>query len=228
VTIAVVGLGAGGHAKVVIELLRLNGGYKIVGLLDRKPELVGLTVLDVPILGDDTLLEELVSRQIQHFFVGLGSTGNIAPRRGLYELARSKGMAPVDAIHPSAIISSSAILGQGVTIAANAVINACTVIGENVIVNTGAIIEHDCMLGNHVHVATGARLASTVVVGEGAHIGAGATIRQCIKIGQGAIVGAGAVVVRDVPPHITVVGVPALPMKQRLPQDEVRKHGEQF
>ncbi len=225
-TIAVVGLGAGGHAKVVIELLRLNGGYEIVGLLDRKQELVGQMVLDVPILGNDSLLDKLVSQGIQHFFVGLGSTGNIAPRRVLYELAHSMNMTPVDAIHPSAIISSSVTIGQGVTISANAVINSCAVLGDNIIVNTGAIIEHDCLLGNHVHIATGARLAGSVVVGEAAHIGAGATILQCIKIGQGAIVGAGAVVVKDVQPYTTVIGVPARPQRQASLEDELLRHGE--
>lgn len=212
-TIAVVGLGAGGHAKVVIELLRLNGGYEIVGLLDRNPELLGHLVLGIPILGNDDLLNKLVGQGVQHFFVGLGSTGNTIPRQCLFELACSKNMIPVNAIHPNAIISPSVNLGQGITIAASAVINACAVLGENVIVNTGAIIEHDCVLGSHVHVATGARLASTVTVGDGAHIGAGATILQCIEIGQRAIVGAGAVVVEDVPPHATVIGVPARPLR---------------
>ena len=212
--IKVVGLGAGGHAKVVIEILRSHKSYELIGLLDPKPQLQGRSVLGVPVLGGDDLLAVLKRDGVCHFFVGLGSIGDTRPRQRLFELAMKYGMKPVDAIHSQAIISPSAVLGEGVTIMAVAVINACAHLGVNVIVNTGAIVEHDCVIGDHVHIATSAQLASTVQVGAGVHIGAGATVRQCITIGEGAIVGAGAVVIKDVPLHTVVVGVPACPLHE--------------
>lgn len=211
----VVGLGAGGHAKVVIEILRAMGGYEFIGLLDPKQELWDTEVLGVPVLGDDALLPELRSQGIHYAFIGLGTVGDTRPRRRLYEKARQKGFEIVQAIHPQAVVAPSVAIGHGPTIMAGAVINAAAKLGDNVIVNTGAIVEHDCIIGDHVHVATGAQLASTVQVGTGAHIGAGATVRQCITIGEGAIVGAGAVVVKDVPNDVTVAGVPARILKER-------------
>lgn len=205
----VVGLGAGGHAKVVVEILRLIGGYELVGLLDRKRELWGTEILGVQVLGDDTLLAKLYEQGVRHVFIGVGSIGNTRPRRMLYEIARKDGFEVVYAVHPQAVIACSAEIGQGCTIMASAVVNAAARLGDNVIINTGAIVEHDCVIGNHVHIATGARLASTVTVGEGSHIGIGATVRQCVRIGRDAIVGAGAVVVNDVPNDVVVVGVPA-------------------
>ena len=213
--IKVVGLGAGGHAKVVIEILRSHKSYELIGLLDPKPELHGKSVLGVPVLGDDDLLPVLKREGICHFFVGLGSVGDTRPRQRLFELALQYGMKPVDAVHPQAIISPSAELGEGVTIMAGAVINACARLGVNVIVNTGAIVEHDCVIGDHVHIATGARLASTVQVGNGVHIGAGATVLQCVRIGENVLVGVGAVVIRDVPPRVTVVGCPARVLQRK-------------
>jgi len=207
--IRVVGLGAGGHAKVVIEILRLTGDYKLVGLLDPKQELWGTEVLGVPVLGDDDLLAELYDRGVGHAFIGLGTVGDTRPRRRLYEKANRHGFQIVRAIHPQAVIAPSVEIGHGPTIMACAVINAAARLGDNVIINTGAIIEHDCVIGDHVHIATGARLASNVYVGEGTHIGIGASIRQCVHIGRNAIVGAGAVVVDDVPDNVVVVGVPA-------------------
>lgn len=210
--IPVIGLGAGGHAKVVIEILRQNSRYELAGLLDPKPEMHGQKILDVPILGNDNLLSQLVSNGIRNFFIGLGSAGNIAPRQKLYELARLYKLCAVNAIHPNAIISPSAVLGNGITIMAGAIINANAILGDNVIVNSGAIVEHDCIIANHVHIATGAKLTGAVHVKTGAHIGAGATIIQNICIGDYAVVGAGAVVVMDIPSHTTVVGIPAKPL----------------
>lgn len=205
----VIGLGAGGHAKVMIEALRLSGGHQIVGLLDPRQELWHANVLDVPVLGDDSLLPELLQQGLSLAFIGLGGTGDNGPRRRLYEHALAQGFRAVQVIDPRAVISPSALLGDGLTVMAGAVINAEARLGVNVIVNTGSIVEHDCVIGNHVHVATGAKLGSTVRVGEGAHIGLGASVRQGIYIGEGAIVGAGAAVVKDVEPMTVVVGVPA-------------------
>ena len=205
----VIGVGAGGHAKVLVETLQLVGGYELVGLLDPKPEIWNTNVLGIPVLGDDCLLATLYYDGVRHAFIGLGSVGDTGPRRRLYEEVRGRGFEIVQTIHPQAIIAPSAQIGHGSTIMAAAVVNTATILGTNVVVNTGAIVEHDCVIGDHVHIASGARLASTVHVGEGTHIGLGACIRQCIHIGRQVVVGAGAVVVDDVPDNVVVVGVPA-------------------
>jgi sugar O-acyltransferase (sialic acid O-acetyltransferase NeuD family) len=207
--IRVVGFGAGGHAKVVIEILRSIQEYEIAGLLDTRKELWGTSVLGVEVLGDDSMTADLKKRGIDHAFIGVGTVGDALPRRQLYEKVSNFGFKIVPAIHAAAIVSSSAMISDGPTIMAGAIVNAEAIIGNNVIVNTGAIVEHDCVIGDHVHIATGARLAGGVHVGPGSHIGIGAVVRQEIRIGEGAIVGAGAVVVKDVPAGTTVVGVPA-------------------
>ena len=207
--VEVVGLGAGGHAKVVIEILKLNNEYAIVGLLDERSEKAGTEVAGIPILGDDSMISDLHARGIHHAFIGVGTVGHGNRRPQLYESLRTQGFTLVAAIHPSAVISPSAQLGAGPTIMAGAVINAGALIGDNVIVNTGAIVDHDCIIGDHSHVATGACLSGAVKVGKGAHIGVGAVVRQAISIGSNSVVGAGAVVINDVPDNVVVVGVPA-------------------
>ena len=194
---------------MVIEILHLMGGYDLVGLLDADPALWGSEVLGVPVLGDDMLLSEIYDQGVRNAFIGVGTVKCSEPRRALYEQVRQTGFETVAALHPRAIISPTAKIGDGPTIMAGAVINPNASVGDNVIINTGAIVEHDCMIGNHVHVATGARLAGSIKIGDGAHIGIGATIREGIRVGRGSIVGAGAVVVSDVPEFVLVVGVPA-------------------
>jgi UDP-perosamine 4-acetyltransferase len=209
-----IGLGAGGHAKVIIEILRLRGEFEVIGLLDANAELHGARVSEVLVIGDDTLMPELFARGVRHGFVGLGSTGDNRPRAALYTMARENGFDVIAAIDPRSIISPSVTIGEGAIIMPGAIINAGTRIGDNVIVNTGAIIEHDCSIGNHVHVATGARLGGGVAVLDGAHVGLGAGIRQGVRVGRNAVVGAGAVVIHHVPNNATVVGIPARPLKR--------------
>lgn len=212
--VPVVGLGAGGHAKVVIEILRACGKYEVVGLLDPQEDLWGTEVLGVSVRGDDSKLRGLYTDGVRHAFIGLGGLGCTAARRKLYETAQQEMFEVVAAIHPDAVVSPSVRIGDGPTVMAGAVVNADATLGSNVIINSGAIVEHDCVIEDHVHIATGARLAGNVRVGEGAHVGAGATVRQSITIGYRAVVGAGAVVVKDVPPCLVVVGVPARPMRE--------------
>ncbi len=212
--IDIVGLGAGGHAKGMIEILQMAERFNLVGLLDPNEKLHGTEILGVPVLGADDLLPKLKQEGVRHFFIGLGGSGDNTPRKRLFELALDHGIEPVDVIHSRAVVSLSAELAPGTVIMAGAVVNACSRVGQNVILNTNTVVEHDCEIGDHVHISTGANLASTVIVGDGAHIGAGAVIRQCVSIGENAIVGAGAVVVKEVFPGQVVIGSPARPLEK--------------
>ena len=204
----VVGLGAGGHAAVVVDILRL-GGHDIIGLLDPDSNLADARVVGVPVLGGDELLAGMRDLDVRAFFVGVGSTPNTAARRRLYALGRDAGLQPLAAVHPAAVLAASATLGTGVTVMAGAIINPRASLGDNAIVNTGAIVEHDCVVGDHCHVAPRAVLGGGVRMDEAAHVGIGAVVREQCRIGAEAVVGAGAVVISDVPAGVTVVGVPA-------------------
>lgn len=202
-------LGAGGHARVLIDCLRFYPDVMIAGILDPAPSLKGQMIQGIPVLGNDDLLSEISQRGISHFVVGVGGVGNNLPRKKLFETALGFGLIPLTVKHPTAIISNMVVHEAGCQFLPGCIVNTGALLGLNVIVNSGAIIEHDCAIADYVHIATGAKLAGGVQVGLGAHIGAGSTIRQNIRIGEFAIVGAGAVVVKDVPPNTTVMGVPA-------------------
>jgi sugar O-acyltransferase (sialic acid O-acetyltransferase NeuD family) len=174
----------------------------------------GQDIWGVKILGGDNLLPEMVRLGVTHFVVGLGSVGDSRARQHLFEMGLSSDLKPLTVKHPSAICSRWAEVGAGAQLLPGSIVNAGAQLGANVIVNSGAVVEHDCRIGAHAHIATGAKLSGGVEVGAGAHIGAGATVRQAIRVGDGAIIGAGAVVVKDVPPHTVVVGVPARPLRE--------------
>ena len=119
---------------------------------------------------------------------------------------------PINAIHPSAVISASAKMGDGIMIGANSTILPLAQIGRGVICNTSASIDHECIVGDFSHVSSNAVLCGNVTVGKKSFIGSNAVIREGIKIGDNVIVGAGAVVVKDVPDNMTVIGNPARPL----------------
>lgn len=205
----IVVVGGGGHAKAVIELMLAIGGYSIVGMTDKDHARSQSSFLGVETLGDDRVLKRLLDRGIRHAAVGVGSIRDNHPRQRIYEQLKSMGFQLPALVHPSAWVSPSASLREGVHVMAKVLVQANVQIGENVILNTGSIVEHDCRIGSHVHVSSGACLAGEVRVGELAFIGVGARVIQTVRIGEAAVVGAGAVVLNDVEPRAVMVGVPA-------------------
>jgi sugar O-acyltransferase (sialic acid O-acetyltransferase NeuD family) len=202
-------LGAGGHARVIIEAIRLSGAAEIVAAIDSNPALHGTEMGGIKIMGGDNCIAALAANGATHFAVAIGSIGRTDLRAKLFALGIAAKLQPLTIAHPSAICSASATIGSGVQLLAGCIVNTQASIAPNVIVNCGAIVEHDCVVGMHSHIASGSCLCGGVIIGERSHIGARATILQGIRIGSRAVIGAGAVVVRDVEDDETVAGVPA-------------------
>lgn len=200
-------IGAGGHARVVLDILRTQPALAPAGFID--PSHRGETLLGVPVIGGDEVLPALLAQGTMSAIIAIGSTGNCRRREQLFTQCRADGWAFVTAIHASAVVAPDVSIGQGTAIMAGAIVNIGTTVGENAVINTGAVVEHDCVIGDHAYVSPGAVLCGRVHVGVGAFIGAGATIRQGAQIGDWAVVGAGAVVIKNVPPGVMAFGVPA-------------------
>ena len=207
-------LGAGGHARVLIEAIRTDPAHTFTGILDPRESLQGTVVLDVPVIGADDLLPRLQhTHPCDSFVVALGGIRQFSVRRELFATARQADLQPLTVRHPTSECSASAEIADGCQLLTGSVINAGARMAENVIVNTGSIVEHDCVIGAHSHIAPRACLAGGVQVGTETHIGLGAVVRENLTIGDRVIVGAGAVVVTDVPNDSVVAGIPARPIQ---------------
>jgi UDP-perosamine 4-acetyltransferase len=198
----VVILGAGGHAKVLIEALRLSGVH-LLGVVDsHRP--VGTVCYDgLRVLGNDRFVLDYSVDEVD-LINGLGSLPGQHQRKRLYEDFVKHGFRFASVVHPTAVVSRDVTLAQGVQVLARSVISPAANIGENTIVNTGAIIEHDCVIGSHNHLAPGVVLSGEVTTGEAVHVGTGAMIVQGLSIGANCVVGAGVVVTRDLPQRATI------------------------
>lgn len=207
----IVGLGAGGHAKVVLDVIQLyySAHFEMVGFLDSDPQKHGSPWYGFDVLGSDGMMADMADLGVTGFFVGLGSVGSLAARIALFEAGRAHSLTAVSLRHGLSILAPTARLGTGSCLLPGVVVNADAEIGTNVCVNTGAIVEHDCVVGDHSFIGPGAILSGAARLGRGVFIGAGAVVRQGIRLADHTVVGAGAVVIRDVPEGRTVVGVPA-------------------
>lgn len=188
--------GASGHGKVIKDIAEACGIF-VEGFVD-----------------DNPVLSQYCEKQVYHHADGLSpmivSVGINKTRKKIVEKLNCQFST---AIHPSAIISPSAKIGEGTVVMPGVIINADVVIGKHCVINTGASIDHECVIGDYCHMAPHSTLCGQVHVGEGALIGVGASVIPCIEIGDWCTVGAGAAVVANVPDNTTVVGVPAKTIK---------------
>lgn len=190
--------GGGGHAKSLIDLIRLDGRYHVAGIVDDGIA-AGSKILNVPVLGGGELLLSLRRKGIFQAVNAVGGIGSIAPRLAVYQRLANAGYLCVTVIHPRAFVEPTANVAEGCQIFFNAYVGSEVKVGFGSIINTGAIISHDCTLGEYVNISPGAILAGAVRVGERALIGMGATINLGVSIGSGGRVGNSAVVKADVP-----------------------------
>lgn len=195
-------IGAGGHAKVVIEIAELLN-YDIDGIFDQNENIK--TILNYPVSHNPESLSDQAN-----IFYALGS--NFKRKKN----AENFRPADINLIHPSAIVSKRIKMGIGNVIMPGVIINSSTIIGNHCIINTGASVDHDCEIEDYVHISPNAALAGNIKVMEGAQIGIGASLKQNVKIGKWSVVGAGSVVISDVPDNVVVVGNPARYLKMNI------------
>ena len=174
-------LGAGGHAKVVIDMLETLD-YIILGVSDQSFA-IGLSgALDVPLLGNDLVIMDMNPADI-YLAMGIGSIGNTINRIKIFDKFSAANFIFPALIHSSAVVSSHVCIGDGSQIMAGAVIQTHTSIGKNCIINTNASIDHDCEIANGVHIGTGAKIINSINIGDGAIIGAGAIVLKDVPAG---------------------------------------------
>jgi sugar O-acyltransferase (sialic acid O-acetyltransferase NeuD family) len=190
--------GAGGHAKVVLDILESNHTV-VSGIFDDNPD-----------------IREFMGIPVSHsgvFSPLIVSVGNNIIRKAIVD--KLTDVEYISAVFARSVTKSNyATVDEGTIVMQGVIIQSSVNIGKHSIINTGALIDHDCVIRDYVHIAPGAILCGNVQVGEGSFIGAGATIMPGIKIGKWSIVGAGSVVIKDIPDHVTAVGSPCKIIKQ--------------
>ncbi|CAN5820436.1 MAG: acetyltransferase [Gemmatimonadetes bacterium] len=199
--------GAGGHARVVADIIRLEGRYRIAGFLDDvSRERDETQFCQAPLFLGSEALDALFGEGVRRIILAFG---DCEARLQRAQIARERGFLLITAVHPGAVIAPDARVGEGTIVAPGAVVAPAVILGENVIINTCASVDHESVVEDGAHVSVGVRLGGRVRVGRAAFVGMGTTVLPNVQIGEGALVGAGAVVVNDIPARTVAYGVPA-------------------
>lgn len=199
-------LGAGGHAKVIADIVEKSND-NLIGFLDDKDVLQGKIIYNnKKVIGK---INEVINYDNCLFIIGIG---NNKIRK---EIAKKYNLNWYTAIHPNAIIANDVKIGEGTVIMAGVVINPGTIIGMHCIINTSSSLDHDNIIENYVHISPGATLAGSVTIKEMTWICTGAVIINNITIENNNIIGAGAVVINDIKSqNSTYIGIPAYELKK--------------
>ena len=208
--VVLIGARANGHGGIVLDTIREHKLHTVVGFLDDAAA-SSSKVLGVPVLGR---IEDFLNKptaRADAYFICSGDNGF---RERMYRLLKSKGLKLANVIHPSAVISKSATIGEGVFVGPNVVLTHNVRVGNAVLVNTAATLDHDNVVEDFVNISPGCHLSGRVTIKQGAFLGTGVSMIPDVTVHEYAVVGAGTVVIRDVPSRVTAVGVPARPVKK--------------
>ncbi len=195
--------GAGGHGKVIADIIEKGGLYTIAGFLDdeKTGECAGYSIL-----GGFDAVPRLLDADIRLVIVGIGHNET---RLALQDRLTAAGMELATMMHPSVQIARGAEVGAGTVIMPGAILGPDVRIGSGCIINTGATVDHDCFLGNGVHLSPGVHVAGGVQIGDASHMGIGSVAKENVIIGARVTVGAGSVVLASLPDDCVAYGVPA-------------------
>lgn len=210
-TEAIIVIGGGGHAKVVLCLLQKLNRFRVLGYTDLEDHgvIVGASYLG----GDRSVAKLKVKQKKLHGVIAVGQVGVGESRRRLWTQMKAFSLDFPVIVSPDAVMNEDVTAGEATVVMDGAVINIGARIGLGAIVNTNSTIEHDVVIGDWVHVAPGATISGGATIGRFSMVGAGTTIIEGIHVAEGCLIGAGATVVRDLTEPGTYVGCPARRIK---------------
>lgn len=203
--------GAGKRGKLALDVFQSNG-VVVYGFLDDNKALHSTLIGEIPVLGhteDDGFLK-LIGKKCDAFI----ALENQKEQKYILEMLKERRhVAPVNAIHRDASLSSYAEIGHGNLLAAGSRLGAFVKLGSFCLIHPNAVAETGAELGDFVEIGAGSCIGPDASIGSGTFVGPGATIPEGFKVGKNASVGAGSVLISDVPASARVFGYPAQAVK---------------
>lgn len=199
-------VGAGGFGRELLwwikDINKIENKWEIVGFIDDNPNALDGYDCDYPIVGS---IKDWQPKENEEFALAFGSP---ALKRKIVEILKGKGAHFATIVHPTAMLSEFANVGEGLIMFPYSKISCNTTVGDFVTL-LATPIGHDTLIGDYTVISGGCNIVRNVKIGKDVFIAAGVCIAQDINIGDNAYLGLGSVVLKDVPAGATVFGNPA-------------------
>jgi len=200
--------GAGGHSRVVADIILKQGEYKIFGFIDNNVP-IGTKIMGSKVLGNDSGLAQILKDNDIH--EGVIAIGDNYLRKKVAEkiLNYKSDFNFINCIHPYASIALDVKIGSGNVFMAGSIVNSSTKIGSHCIFNTNSSIDHDNNIENFVSLAPNSTTGGNVNIGDLTSIGMSANILENISVKSNCLIGANSLINKDTRSFSVYFGSPA-------------------
>lgn len=208
----IIGAGAWGREVAGWARASLPHGrdWELAGFLDSRTDALQGFDLDLPVLGSPDAYQPGPND------VFVCAIGTPAAKKQVVSQLVDLGARFVNVIHPTVIIGRNVRLGTGIILCPRVILSCDIEVGDHVGINMHSVVSHDARIGPYSQLSNLCDVTGGVTLGEGVFMGSKSTVLPQVSIGAWANIGAASAVVRDLPEHQTVMGVPARPVPARF------------
>ena len=210
-------VGAGGQAANAFEVSSAMG-LEPVGFIDETdlPERAS-NYLDIPVFS--SVSYAATTRDVQYIFVAIGEGWRRAEVTARLRKVH-KELEFATLVHPSAVVSRKATVGEGSLVMPGAFVGSGATVGQGVTIGSNAVLAHHCVIGDFVSIFAGASIAGGTRIGDRSAVGLNAAIREKTLVGSDVVVGAQSLVLEDIDDRCVVLGVPGRRVRTRSVEDQ--------
>jgi sugar O-acyltransferase (sialic acid O-acetyltransferase NeuD family) len=196
-------IGAGGHAAELDEYIgyareKAGATEEVIGFIDDNPANYARYQHSAPLLGD---IRGHAIRTDCQYLMGIA---NLAYRRPIIDRFVAEGATFATFVHPSAYVSRSAKLGQGVVIAPSVNIGPNVQIGDFTLLNARCSMGHDTVVGRYNFITPNVCFSGGTLIGDENLFGINSATIPGIQVGHRNKIAAGMVLDKDIGDDTTV------------------------
>lgn len=197
-------IGAGGHAAEIRDYIRhfndtdVPEKIEVIGFLDDDRKPFEYYEYEEPFLGS------IKAHEIRTDCFYMMGIANLKYRKGIIERFLEAGAKFTGLIHPTALISPSATIGEGVVISHNASVGPKVTIGNFNILNSRCTVGHDTQMGDYNFISPKVALSGNTRIGNNNMFGTNSSTIPGIQVGNNNTIGAGMIVYKNIGDDETV------------------------